>query len=62
MIWETAKLRQQLTICGRITGHRSWNFPEDALPVTMASYLAPWHQRHFGMDVKSNAEDLDLSR
>ena len=32
-------------------------FPEDALPVTMASYLAPWHQRHFGMDVKSNAED-----
>ena len=31
-------------------------FPEDALPVTMASYLAPWHQRHFGMDVKSNAE------
>ena len=32
-------------------------FSEDALPVAMASYLAPWHQRHFTAEVKSNAED-----
>ena len=33
-------------------------FPEDALPVTMASYLAPPGTSDiFGMDVKSNAED-----
>ena len=32
-------------------------FPEDALPVTMASYLAPWHQRHFWLDVKNNPGD-----
>ena len=32
-------------------------FSEDALPVTMASYLAPWHQRHFTVEAKDNAED-----
>ena len=32
-------------------------FSEDAPPITMASYLAPWHQRHFTVEVKNNAED-----
>ena len=32
-------------------------FSEGALPVTLASYLAPWHQRHFTAEIKNNAED-----
>ena len=32
-------------------------FPDDALPVTMASYLAPWHQRHFTLESRDNASD-----
>lgn len=32
-------------------------FSEDALPVTLASYLAPWHQRHFTVEVKNSTSD-----
>ena len=32
-------------------------FSEDALPATMASYLAPWHQRHFMAEVKNDVND-----
>lgn len=33
-------------------------FPENTVPVTLASYIAPWHQRHFTAEVRSSkAED-----
>lgn len=32
-------------------------FSEKALPAKMASYIAPWHQRHFTVEVGSNTED-----
>ncbi len=32
-------------------------FSEDALPVTMANYLAPWHQRHFIAEARNSPED-----
>ena len=33
-------------------------FPENTAPVTLASYIAPWHQRHFTAEVRSSeAED-----
>lgn len=32
-------------------------FSEKALPAKMASYIAPWHQRHFTVEVRSNTED-----
>lgn len=32
-------------------------FAGDALPVTMANYLAPWHQRHFMAEARNSTED-----
>ncbi len=32
-------------------------FPENQAPVTMASYIAPWHQRHFTAEVRSSADE-----
>ena len=29
-------------------------FPENTAPVTLASYIAPWHQRHFTAEVRSS--------
>ncbi len=29
-------------------------FPENQAPVTMASYIAPWHQRHFTAEVRNS--------
>ena len=32
-------------------------FSENALPATMASYIAPWHQRHFTAEIRNHTED-----
>ena len=32
-------------------------FSGDSLPATMASYIAPWHQRHFTAEVRSSEQD-----